>query len=147
MVAAFFAVASDDADDDTLDGVVWALNPFGLNNNQIGEFSILGVEHSNIEPIIDAAYGAQAPSTHTLAILEREVDVRMLIQQSTFTIHSTPQPIETISGAETFTRKFVIPAEFKRQIWRQLDSIGIQEDSLFPDLEHLARRLAQLRFK
>jgi hypothetical protein len=143
VVAAFFAVTENEAED----GALWALNPFALNQNQIGETGILDAHAPAPEALLSLAFlpGKEEP-THTLAIYGREVDPRMLVQQSAFTIHATHTPIEAMPNADVFVNKYTIPAASKPLIRAELNSIGIQLHTLFPDLEHLAEYLADLHF-
>ena len=142
VVAAYFACSRNQEED----GILWALNPFALNHKQIGTRFILGATHDKVAPLINAAFG-ESHAPHTLALFGREVDVRMLVQQGTFSIHGDAQPIEDMPDADTFVRKYVIPAKAKWELQLQLASIGIERHSLFPDLENLARYLSTLHFQ
>jgi len=142
MVAAFFAVD----DNPNGDGAIWALDPYALNANQSQKPNILIAHGSVALPIFRAPFQKKATKQSlTAAVVGREVDIRMLIQQSAFTIHGTVTPIEAISSANKFTRKFTIPATSKQLIRRQLRALGFTRHTLFPDLEHLASELAALR--
>jgi hypothetical protein len=142
MIAAFFAV-NDHPEED---GALWALNPFALNANQIRKNSILSAIGSTL-PIFRAPFVEKSSEQSvTAAVAGRELDIRMLIQQSVFTIHGTVTPIEAIPGADNFTRWLLVPADSKALIRRQLRTLGVSLHTLFPDLEHLASDLALLRF-
>ena len=62
----------------------------------------------------------------------------MLLQQSAFTIHGSPKPLETFDGFEKYLLKFLVPPEIKSKLLSTLDALGINESTLFPELEHLA---------
>ncbi len=144
LIAMFFAV-TDEPDND---GAVWALDPYALNASQVGVSMVLNASSDAVRPLFTAAFRVLAPPpTHTLALYGREVDVRMLVQQSAFTIHPNAIPIDTIPGADAFTRKFIVPAASKPLLIAQLAAMGLQLHTLFPDLEHLARDLAEFRFE
>jgi hypothetical protein len=70
----------------------------------------------------------------------------MLIQQSVFTIHGNTTPLEDLPDANVFLRKYIIPAQSKPTILRQLAAVGFGPHTLFPDLEYLARYLATEHF-
>lgn len=143
LVAAFFAVTDYLSED----GILWALNPFELNRSQTGLHALSVSGADSLIPLFRAAFGtASKPSDKILPVMAPEVDLRMLIQQSTFTIHGTATPIDALPGAASFTRRFTIPAAAKPFIGRQLAALGIRASTLFPDLEHLAQDLSRLAF-
>jgi hypothetical protein len=67
----------------------------------------------------------------------------MLEQQSVFTIHGSNIPIEQLEDNSNFLASYRIPAEAKKDLWKDLIRLGIRESSLFPDLDHLAKDLCQ----
>jgi len=143
MVAVFFAADGHPSKD----GALWALDPFTLNRNQFQKDRILTPRASAASPLFHAPFQEKVTEQPvTAAVVGREVDIRMLIQQSVFTIHGAVTPIEAISGADNFTRKFIVPAASKQLIRRQLRVLGFKLHTLFPDLEHLASDLATLQF-
>jgi FRG domain-containing protein len=142
LIAAFFAVTGHPEED----GALWALDPLALNETQMGApvLVVPGGESASghfLPPFQDAK-----PQQTTLAIVSREVDVRMLIQQSAFTIHGDATPLDNLPGVDTFTRKYIIPAASKAKLRAQLKVLGFTLHKLFPDLEHLASDLAAMRF-
>ena len=143
LIAAFFAVA----DNPDTDGALWALDPYALNASQTGKSNILTANGEAVRPHYQAVFHVNSPQpAATLAVVGRELDVRMLIQQSVITIHGTANPIETLAGANNFIRKLIVPAASKKVLRAQLSALGFKRHSLFPDLEHLARDIAELRF-
>ena len=79
-----------------------------------------------------------------LAINTQQRDIRMLVQQSVFTMHGSNKALEEYEGAQHFLRKFTIPANSKLDFWVSLQQLGIKESYLFPDLEHLAIELNRI---
>ena len=65
------------------------------------------------------------------------IDRRMAAQQSVFTIQK--DPFEVIMG-EKLT-EFLINGDYKEPIRKQLHRVGINQASLFPDVEGLSRNL------
>jgi hypothetical protein len=144
LVAAFFA-ATDHPDQD---GAIWALDPFDLNRAQIDTLRLLASDAPQARPLFQqvlATDTAPRPSA-ILALFATEVDPRMLIQQSAFTIHGDATPLESTKGAGTFAHKLLLPAAAKELLRLQLRLLGFSLHTLFPDLEHLARDLTDLDF-
>jgi hypothetical protein len=143
LVAAFFA-ATDHPEEE---GALWALDPMGLNERQIGQARLFSPGGAVAGPLFLPPFQhTAAQQNKTLAVIAKEVDVRMLIQQSAFTIHGAATPLDTLPGADVFTRKLIVPAASKALIRAQLDALGFRLHSLFPDLEHLALDLSTARF-
>lgn len=67
-----------------------------------------------------------------------EIHLRMLIQQSRFTIHGAGVSIDALPSCGQYLRRFVIPGERKPEFRA---SMGVREDTVFPDLDHLAASL------
>lgn len=138
LVALHFAVSCKP----DCDGALWALDPAGLNAVEADSPCILAPEAPKVSPHFAAVFDDELPNPrNVLAIIGREIDPRIAAQSARFTVHGTRGKLEKAKSAEGYLRKFVIPAEPKLQIWRDLYSCGITEASLFPDLEHLARDL------
>ena len=68
------------------------------------------------------------------------ISLRISVQSGIFTIHPAPQE----SYAPEFTTKIVIKASARDDIYDILADQGINEASLFPDLDGLARELMQI---
>jgi hypothetical protein len=71
---------------------------------------------------------------------------RMVPQTSVFTIHPKPRPgnsiLDLLAKEEQLVR-YVIPAERKTQLLRDLMALGVNELTLFPDLDGLSAYLRQ----
>lgn len=142
LIAAFFAVAEEPEHDSTL----WALKPFALNYAQAQYMGILNPHSDNYKLRIlfqKAFIDDGEPSREmVLAVTPREIDNRMLVQCSAFTIHDDAAPLEKAKFARDLLLRFTIPKTAKAAIQDELHSIGIRLDNLFPDLEHLAMYLS-----
>lgn len=138
LVAAFFTVIEHSEET----GVLWALNPFSLNKNQIDEYMISGPFTEFAQEIIAPAFSRQAESPDLIiAINAQQFDVRMMMQQSAFTIHGTKNPLNDLPDSEKFLMQFRIPAKAKPSLKSTFQMLGVTESHLFPDLEHLAKDL------
>lgn len=135
LTALFFAVENDERD--TQAGALWALNPLTLNSVQFGDAALLLPE--DVAPLFDAAFGVASSTKYkTVAVAPAEVDLRLMVQLSQFTVHSVDTPLEELSKCDTFLRKYAIPAEAKKRLREWLALLGIRRANLFPDLENLA---------
>jgi len=68
--------------------------------------------------------------------------IRMVVQSSAFTIHPFPKNgnrIEDILKNEKHLFRYVIPAKHKKDILNDLNSLGIKNYKIFPDLDHFAQ--------
>ena len=144
LVALYFAVNAHSRDDGTL----WAFSPFAHNKAETGKTVIFTGESPDFLSVIRPAFQANAPETgKILAVISREVDIRMTVQLSVFTAHGTSEALDKRPHAGECVMKFSIPATAKTQLMGQLRNVGIRESTLFPDLEHLGAELCRLTFQ
>lgn len=140
LIAAYFAIYKEPESSAT----VWGLCPTKLNADQFpGKVTgdKIFTTHG-IESMIKPAFRSDAPNEEKVAALSpKQVDVRMLIQLSTFTIHGTRTPLQEMANSSQFLFRIDIPADAKTSIGGTLSSLGIKDSNLFPDLEHLARQI------
>jgi hypothetical protein len=79
-----------------------------------------------------------------LAVMADEADLRMLLQQGAFTIHSMGS--ESIDADPRFAGcllKIVVPRDRTRVFAMQLQACGFRESGVYPDLDHLADEVAR----
>jgi len=140
LTALFFAVTEQQYDEKP--GALWALNGAGLNGAQ-GLVPMLPVpEDGDVLPLFAAAFEDLAPTGKVVAVATHEVDLRMLIQRSAFTVHDSDTPLETLLGDySAFLRKYDIAPKAKPRLRIQLEHLAIDTAMLFPDLDHLAADL------
>lgn len=144
LTALYFAVVPPDEGP----GALWALNPDHLNRLLAGRSGTFLPTASEIAPVFRRAFsGETASSDQVVAVWPMEVDLRMLLQQSRFTVHDTRKPLEDLVTDSNILRKYVISAGAKTRIAAELESLGYRRSSLFPDLTTLAAEIAELRFK
>lgn len=143
LVALWFAAWSDP----DKPGALWALQPFRLNQHQAGEAVVLNPLDPRAQALVAPAFDPSSPSPdRSVAIYPEQVDIRLAVQLSSFTLHGTAAPLEDLPNSRDFLLKFTIPAEAKRPLAEALDALGIRRSNLFPDLENLASELAGLEF-
>lgn len=146
--AAFFAVWSSAAPSrEATSGAVWALDAMRVNERTSGKRSMFALhELAATNPkwaqfhLLDDAFCGTKPPREPLYVVvpAPQVDLRMLVQQGVFTIHNTEVPLNGQDRFEDFCLRFLVPHESKERLRDELDALGINASSLFPDLEHLA---------
>lgn len=141
LVAAHFACLGPAS----VDGILWALEPFTLNQHTAGTRQLLNVGQEPVKSLIKAAFDPHPPDEvvrdlrpRACAMTSPHTNRRMFMQRSRFTIHGGPSPLEGFPDHERFLMKFVIPADSKTHLQKRLWLLGYRESFLFPDLDHLA---------
>jgi len=145
LVALFFAVSKHDC----VPGALWALDPYKLNENQLNQKAIQYPRCEQLEPLFRVPFApVNKNDEKTKKVMDKIVavyaphrDIRVLVQQSTFTIHGTRTPLNKLATERDFLLKIEIPAEQKRVFRSHLRRLGIRPSFIFPDLEHLAEEL------
>ncbi len=136
LVALYFAVSKHKC----FPGALWALNPYRLNCPP----QILNPQSGRIQPIFKAAYAPVTECTHKIvAVMAPHEDLRVLVQQSAFTVHGLTGPLNKLENNANFLAKIEIPSEQKPKFKEYLKNLGIRISSLFPDLEHLAEDISE----
>ncbi len=144
LVAAYFALS----DDSSISGSLWALAPHLLNEAEFGEriiclsrgeYTSLMFAHSFNPEAVKNVNGI----TKIGAVFANEVDMRIVSQLSTFTIHGRHEPLNEVVDSDKYLIKYEISSEVKSKLSNFLSALGIRESSLFPDLEHLANEMAK----
>lgn len=144
LVAAYFAVTENP----DRPGAIWAFSPVIFNEKHVGQRGILTPGHAKATQLFAAPFRTTAPQSEDIvAVIPREIDFRMLVQSSAFTIHGSQTALEDLGRGDQFLVKFRVPAAAKRVIQEQLSRFGFRESYLFPDLEHLSKELASSTFE
>jgi len=143
LTALYFAVAFDPAPQDA---ALWALDPAQLNfRSTIAKSGMFALTSIELKPHLEAAFHNGTPQSDVIAVVGADVDLRMTMQQSNFTIHGTGDPLELRSDASKYLCKFLIPAGARPGVSEELWFLGIRRSGLFPDLANLAADLANDR--
>jgi hypothetical protein len=155
LVATFFAVTDTEKDNDK-DGQVWSIKPFELNKvGGIGlTFPLPG--HPVVEYIArEMFYSLEKKEslakkleikkipTKPVAILPPLYWPRMIAQSSVFTLHPKPRSGENIYVASAKLTRHKIPAKFKRKVRTELRHIKVEYQTLFPELDSIAKDMTQ----
>ena len=135
LVAAYFATEPSSSND----AVIWGLNPHALNEIYLGERGIAAATTPPVVQLIEAAFSiSKEDPDRIIAFYPDEVDARMMLQQSAFTIHGKGRTLTRSRKTARVLARLVIPADRKEGIRQSLSRIGIRRSSLFPDLVSLA---------
>lgn len=139
LIATFFACF----DELNEDGAIWCLNPAALNKVNLGSGALATTTHAEVKKLVLAPFGYHPKETiDVVAVAPPEIDLRMLVQHSVFTIHSSDQPLQTHPKYADFIYKIIIPSSCKRNLIGALDCIGITRSNIFPDLQNLAYEIS-----
>jgi len=149
LIAAFFAVCYEEMPERPEPAAIWALDPYRLNA-AMGTISITGVPlfmGAQGRQLATPVFNAKVEQKGVLAVQPEEIDARMMLQQSVFTIHGTPEPLEHMPNSRDFLVKFEIPYECRTSVGREVEMMGMTRSKLFPELEHLAREIVEMEGK
>jgi hypothetical protein len=147
LIALYFAVKDNPG---FCDAVVWALNPYELNRRVLKRPDIFSPSAIGIPEDVRPSLQRWLPSRFTdmeglpdnpIAIDLTHVVQRISTQHGCFTIHGTEEEALDKLGA-TYLRKCVIPAFKTQEIKKELRVCGIDEATIYPDLEGLSRSIS-----
>jgi len=148
LIACFFAVKNTkNKKEDEEDGELFAIHPYTLNLKTISRNELLMPEDPISMQLINNAYSGKYDDNSVIAIRPYEIDIRLMVQLSQFTLHGSDNSIEDIDNPDSFMRKIKISASKKAKISEELKFIGIRESVIFPDLDHLANEISNTYFK
>ena len=146
LLAIYFAVRGHDHPGEN--GKLFALSPHKLNMRQSGVNANFTPGNPLVSVLFNSPFDQVAPNPAKIAaFIPTEVDTRMLLQQSGFTVHGPAPSLDKLEYHEEILMSWDIPSASKVKLKRQLAGIGFNESTLFPDLEHLARYIAGLSFR
>ncbi len=124
------------------DAIVWILNPGKLNvSSGLEKPYVYSIYNDVAKSMILPAFTDPKWSTENnkiMAVSSIENDIRMIIQQSTFTIHSSMESLDSVQLNENYLQKIIIPRKAQSELAFELDVLGLNPSYVFPDLENLA---------
>lgn len=146
LIALYFALdkyhlASRRIESET-NATVWVLHPGQLNIVSGMEPYIYSIYNGTARSMIEPAFlnpKNVSENGKIMAVSAIETDLRMIVQQSAFTIHSSQNPLNEYPENETFLKRIVIPKEFLPEISFELDIFGLKPSNVYPDLGYLAK--------
>ena len=158
LTALFFAVEKKGGNKQW-DACVWVLAPSVFNEEQWGEKLIYFPHVPMVTAMANCAFNPYMTLAQSLvrgsikynikktgvvtAFHPQHTIMRHMVQKAKFTIHHTPTALNELQGAPKFLGKIIIPLnDIKQQlILEDLQLAGVTRDSLFPDLDNLAKHL------
>ena len=153
LLALHFAVSESDGEHDA---IVWALDPyeqnkavFGKDNEEVVCPDATGVpkmDLARISPWLPGRRTKKRLRQKPIAIYPMHADQRIGTQRSGFTIHgSNRRPLDEIFrlNKPPILTRFDIPRASVQATRRELERVGIDETTAFPDLDGLGRSLCQ----
>lgn len=152
LVALYFALSGDE--DAKTDAAVWVLNPMKLNKKVgYGEY-VPPISYDSLRGDLEGAFSDHDKDDYELqnriiACHGVGCDLRMYVQQSDFTIHSTTERLDQILKLDEscdYFYKICIPQKIRKKLLVQLDAMGFHESSIYPDMEHIAKEQATSHF-
>jgi hypothetical protein len=120
---------------------VWMLNPFALNQAVSGEELVFN-PHSDFEGTYQEYFIEESKKidADVWAINPTKNNQRLAVQKGVFTLHSNLfKPLEDYEGQ--FLKRYELPAKAIPEAIGFLSLAGMNEFTLFPDLDGLARHL------
>lgn len=148
VIALYFAVRDNPG---YYDSAVWMLDPYELNRASIDKSevispSVVGANPSDIRrvsPWLPRRWSRKGLPNWPLAIFPTHIARRISSQKSCFTIHGRRESgfLKFAKGKNPCLKKIVVPAHATPKIRFEIQDYGIDETTIFPDLEGLARAL------
>jgi hypothetical protein len=135
--------------------IVWMLNPIALNrlsSNDMpggGDFPLTWFQPENGINIgvenIRGAWQLDGPGLkHPVAIHPTNIHPRMSVQRSCFTIHGKCKASLKEMLPPTDLRQYTVDPQAAERLRSDLQVLGISHSTVFPDLDGLAKDLAEL---
>ena len=156
LIALFFALSLHEPDyrHDSEPAALWALDPVGLNDAQIGGRGFPSYDSPFLTDLAKAAFhttdfdmtGTTEGLCEAQAFYPQQIDVRMVVQQSAYTIHGTEKPLQELADADEFLLKIEIPSDQKSILRHLLAVLSIRRWDLYPDLQNLGQDLSRAAF-
>ena len=141
LAALYFAVT--EKSHRSSDACVWSLDPIALNNAAKLKYSFsTEIPAFGIDDVLDNYLPTHVRGNPSqllpVAIVGPRSTPRMAAQLGTFTInHTDHTPIEELAD-QTHVWRWVVPAEAKGDIAKELARLGLRKLTLFPELDNVA---------
>jgi len=150
LLGLYFAVKSNPG---FYDAAVWILDPYELNRRAIGKEEVIppsatGVHRTDkrlVDPWLPARFRNMGGlPQRPIAVYPTHIARRISTQRSCFTVHGRDaKGLEELQGKKNPSLlKIRIPSFRVQAIRRELEASGIDEATIFPDLDGLSRYLS-----
>lgn len=150
LIALYFALNSQE----NVDAAVWVMNPMKLNQKAgYGEY-VPPINYDSLKDDLEGAFSNKIEEDNQgqnriVACHGVGNDLRMYVQQSDFTIHSSAEQLDQLLFSDEscdYVYKIRIPKQIRPKLLYQLDAMGFHESSIYPDMEHIAKEQASSCF-
>lgn len=149
LVAAYFALEPYlQPDVVPQDAAIWVLSPHELNLYEANLHVTPALSSKDCAHLVGAAFVDSRKrnpkfSGTVMAAMASETDLRMFVQQGCFTVHS-PDGLPLDDGtAPGILWCLLIERKDVRRLAENLEDLGFRRGDIFPDLENLAKELAE----
>ena len=146
LIALYFSVNQDS--EKNCDSIVWALNPTALNSktsflNKYGYVPIFPSKQdkglvNELEKYYK--YSTNDEIKYPIAIKTRKINPRIDAQRGVFVLfchHDEKRCLTKYDDSHSFLHKIIIPHKNAKEILENLNSIGINQYSVFPELKSI----------
>jgi hypothetical protein len=147
LIALFFALDEDSVTAPPGPAALWVLRPKAMNEaarirtDYPWQVPILDKDDPDVNKYLPSQVGEGNRELEPLAVASTRRFDRIRAQLGVFTVvHRNSSPLEQ-EVPETLT-KYVIPEDSKESIRAELSRLGFHAAAMYPDLEHLGRRIA-----
>lgn len=147
-IARYFAVRDNPGH---YDSVVWMLDPCELNWRVAGKDEVIapsaqGVSRRDakrVAPWLPERWSRATIPDDPIAIFPTHIARRISSQRACFTIHGSKEfDFSRFMRSDSILKKIILPGRWVKDIRQSLEQIGIDDTTIFPDLEGLGRALA-----
>lgn len=148
-IALYFALRDNPG---YFDSCVWALNAYSINERVLGRSEVIAPsapganprDAKRVKPWLPERWERTKIPDTPVAIFPTHIARRISSQKSCFTVHGKLEDgfRQFIKGSNPCLNRIVIPAHTVKNILLELQDYGVDETTIFPDLEGLGRALA-----
>lgn len=148
LCALFFAIENADSNE-SCSASVFCLNAAQWNKKYAG-FESMPLLDSTDNKVLhkickNAFYNySKEEEYQPIVVGSSYIDMRMHTQMAWFTIHDNNTAMDLMSPPSGVLTKFIIPPDAFSKIRSELAILGIRRTTFFPDLENLAKEVADL---
>lgn len=119
---------------------VFALDPRAMNKEVLDRAKVVDLTIKPWGPYLSAS----SPPWPPIAVNARPVHRRIKAQKGRFTLHGAlTTTLHGFTPIDACMRSFVIPARAVRSLAAELARAGYRQDTLFPELDHVAARIRE----
>jgi hypothetical protein len=117
---------------------VFALDPLAMNKEVLDRSQVVDLTVKPWGPYLSAS----SPPWPPIAVNARNVHRRVEAQKGHFTLHGAlTTPLHGFAPIDACLRSLIIPARAVRALAAELSDAGYRQDTLFPELDHVAARI------